>query len=271
MNLILFLCALGSSQFLKMTPGVLSQGMGGASVVIDEGLAIFHNPAFSRGTQFNFTLSRWLYATNHLTAAGAYQDFLFGITYLNYGRIQGYDELGNETEVFAPYDLCIGLGRRFGVAGIGIKAFTERIEDQVLYGVCASCGFYVHGDKIAFGIRADNIGKEFGQNTAVPLLVAAGVRYRLFSDFDLLLEAKPMDLELNAGFMYRYEDLRVFMGMRYLAPDGFVEEMNLSKDVCYTGGIIVHIEDYDIGYSIVYNPLSLAHQFGIMFVPGNGN
>ncbi len=271
MNLFLFLCALGSSQFLRMTPGVLSQGMGGTSVVIDEGLAIFHNPAFSRGTQFNFTLSRWLYATNYLTAAGAYQDFLFGITYLNYGRIQGYDELGNETAVFAPYDLCIGLGRSFGIAGVGIKAFTERIEDQVLYGICASCGVYVERDKIAFGIKADNIGKEFGQNTTVPLLLAAGVRYRLLSDLDILLEAKPLDLEINTGFMYRYEDLRVFMGMRYLAPGESVEETSMSKDVYYSGGIIVHIEDYDIGYSVVYNPLSLTHQFGIMFVPGTGN
>jgi len=274
MSILLCIIALGSGQFLRLSPGVLSQGLGGASVVISEGLSIFHNPAYCRDMTFNVTLSRWLYATNHLTAGGVYQNNLFGITYVNYGRIQGYDELGNPTSVFTPYDICAGFGRKMGLVGLGIKVFNERIQDQMLYGVCGSAGIYVENEKLAFGLKVDNLGKEFAENTSIPAFIAGGLRYSLMMDLDLLVEAKFPAMELNSGFIYTYRDLRLFMGVRYLEPEDLVSGSDLSmsrEDLYFTGGLLVLVEDYEVGYSIVYGPLAIAHQFSITFSPRIGN
>jgi hypothetical protein len=270
MNIVLCVIALSSSQFLRLSPGVLSQGLGGASVVINEGLSIFHNPAYNQDREFNFTLSRWLYSTNHLTIGGTYGEYIFGVTYMNYGRIQGYDDLGNPTAVFTPYDMCVGFGRRFGPIGIGIKAFNEQIHDQTLYGVCASAGLYIQSERIALGIKVDNLGKEFAQSTTIPVVIAGGLRYGLIRDFDILAEAKYPGLEANMGFIYAYHDLRIFLGTKFSAPVGQVAggELNLSRDDLYlSGGILVRIDAYDIGYSIVYGSLSVAHQFSVTITP----
>ncbi|UCF69755.1 MAG: hypothetical protein JSW49_05990 [candidate division WOR-3 bacterium] len=270
MSIFFCIVTLASGQFLRLSPGVLSQGLGGASVVINEGLSIFHNPAYTRDREFNFTLSRWLYSTDYLTVGAAYANYILGITYMNYGRIQGYDELGNPTAAFTPYDVCAGIGRKIGPIGLAVKVFNERIEDETLYGVCASAGLFIDNERLAFGLKVDNFGKELSQNTSIPMFMACGLRYRLIEDLDVLAEAKLPILEANGGFIYTYHDLRVFMGAKYILPADLAGDSDISsrkEDLYFTGGVLVRIDRYDIGYSIVYGPLSAAHQFSVAISP----
>ena len=67
MILILLLLTINSSDFLKLSPGVRSQGLGGATIMIDEGLSAFHNPALFSSKTVNFTLARWLFSSNHFS------------------------------------------------------------------------------------------------------------------------------------------------------------------------------------------------------------
>lgn len=271
MTLFCFLIAIGSSQFLRLSPGVVSQGLGGASVVVDEGLSVFHNPACAEDMTFNFTLSRWLFSTSYATFGGVYDNNLFGISYINYGRIQGYDAQGNPTLVFTPYDICVGVGRKQGRFGFVIKGFMEKIDSQNLYGVCAAIGTCLSYKKLIIGIKVDNLGKEFAESTTIPTYAALGLKYALTTDFTILTELKAPLLELNSGLIYKYKNLLLLLGAKYLRPQNLAEGSGIASgftDLSLTGGIAVHALDYRIGYSLVYGDFSIAHQFSVVFVPG---
>ncbi len=262
----LFIFALSSSYFLKLSPGVMSQGLGGVSVTLDEGLAVFHNPVLAQNTEFNFTLSRWLYSTTLVCFGASFQKNSLGISYLNYGGIQGFDEFGNETQEFVPYDVLIALGRSFGPLGMTIRGFAERIADQSLLGFCCGVSSYFELGRIGFGFKADNLGKEFAQSTDIPIIVAFGSRISLPVNLDVLFEVKPLDLEINSGVLYKYQDVKLLFGARYIYPE--VQDYSLTlTDFDFSGGILIKVDDYEIGYSLVYNKISAAHQFSIVFVP----
>ena len=262
----LFILTLSSSYFLKLTPGVMSQGLGGVSVMLDEGLAVFHNPVLAQASKFNFTLSRWFYSTTFFCFGASYQRNSFGISYLNYGGIQGFDEFGNPTGEFVPYDLRIALGRSFSPLGITIQGFQEKIADQPLLGLCCGISSYFKLGCIALGFKVDNLGKEFAQNTDIPVLIALGSKINLPIDLDFLFEVRPLDLEVSSGVLYEYQNIRIFFGAKYLYPE--VQDYALTLvDFDFSGGVLVKVDDYEIGYSLVYNEFSTAHQFSIIFTP----
>ena len=266
MILILFLITLESSYFLRLSPGVMSQGMGGSSVVISEGLSVFHNPAYAREKTINFTLARWLYATNYLALGGTYEDYALGLSYMNYGSIQGYDSSGVPTTIFTPYNICMGLARRFGPIGVAIKGFAEKVADRTLYGVAGSIGYLVQYRRMTLGVKIDNLGKEFSKSADIPYYAGCGLKFGLTSEIDLVVEAKYPDVEFNAGLAYSYQDLTLLLGARYLQGlNGSVT--SLSDDIGYTAGLMLALDNYRIGYSVVYGYYSLAHQFNVTFTP----
>jgi len=266
MIVILFLVTIESSYFLKLSPGVMSQGLGGASVTINEGLSAFHNPACAQDMTFNFTLSRWLYSTSYLTLGGTYNGYVFGASYMNYGALQGFDELGNPTNTFTPYNFCIVFGRRFGSIGVALKGFVEQIADQNLYGLAACIGFHVKYKKLSIGARVDNLGKEFAENTVIPGIVAIGLKYALTQEIAMIAEAKLPATEFNAGLSYAYKNLTLLFGSRYLPPLHDEHSLNF-EDFDFTGGILLAIDDYTVGYSIVFGYASVAHHFSVNLNP----
>ena len=266
MILILFLMTIESNYFLKLSPGVVSQALGGASVTINEGLSAFHNPANAQDMTFNFTLSRWLYSTNYLTLGGTYRGFLFGASYMNYGELYGFDELGNPTNTFTPYDFCAVFGRRFGSIGVTLKGFVEQIADQRLYGLAACVGFHAEYKRLSIGAKVDNLGKEFAENTAIPYIIAIGSKYDLTQEVYFTAEAKLPANEFNAGFAYAYKNLTLLFGSRYLPPLNDQYSLNLD-DFDFTGGMLLAIDNYTVGYSFVSGYSSIAHQFSVSLNP----
>ncbi|MGB9721345.1 MAG: hypothetical protein ACPL28_07715 [bacterium] len=264
--IIFFLLTIYIDNATKLPVGVQANGLGGITTVIDEGLSVFHNPALNNQTKFNFTLSRWLYGTNLINFGASYKNNALGINYLNYGIIQGYDEYGLPTNRFAPYDLSIGIGRSFGPLGFCIKNFQSRVDSVLFAGLTLGMSSYIDLGILKIGAKIDNIGKEFVHNIEVPLLLCIGARFVLPENFDIFLETKGNDFELSTGFLYRYENLKIFLGSRYLEPEEFVEGISLS-DLTFSGGLTVIFDEYELGYSFIYTQFSNAHQLGIIFVP----
>jgi hypothetical protein len=263
---ILFLLTVESSYFLRLSPGVVSQGLGGSSVTIDEGLSAFHNPACANDMKFNFTLSRWLFSTNYLALGGSYSDYVFGISYLNYGEIHGFDEFGNPTSNFTPYNFCAVLGRRIGSIGVALKGFVEQIADQNLYGMAVCIGFHAKYGRLSIGTKLDNLGKEFSENSAIPYLAAVGLKYDFTQEVAVSAEAKIPQAELNVGFAYTYNKLTLMFGSRYSHPWQDLQGMKL-EDFDLTGGILLAIDDYTVGYSVVTGYAATAHQFSVILNP----
>ncbi|MGB3341933.1 MAG: hypothetical protein WBB37_10690 [bacterium] len=267
--LILLLLSVNSSYFLKLSPGVRSQGLGSAVLMIDEGLSAFHNPAIPGSTQVNFTLSRWLFSTSHFSIGATFKNYVIGVSYLNYGIIQGYDQFGISTDEFTPYDMCLVLGRRIGAFGISLKTFGEKVDTEVLYGACLGISSYIEFGDIAIGAKIDNLGKEFSKNTNIPWITKTGVKFS-FQQFEFIMESGIPDLEISAGIAYTHESICLLFGMRYLMGYNIIDDERLSRsfsDIQLSSGLIVTVEEYQIGYSFLYNEVSNAHQFSIAFSP----
>jgi hypothetical protein len=236
--------------------------------MISEGLSVFHNPAYIQDNRFNFTLSRWLYSTNFLALGATYDDYSIGVSYLNYGRIQGYDELGNISNAFTPYDFCAAFGRRFGPAGAALKVFVEQIADQALYGAALSIGFFLTRGKFSVGAKVDNLGKEFAEDTRIPSTLGLGLGFDLTPDVALIAEAKLPGPEVNSGISYTYKNINLLLGSSYLRSSGWGNADRISfEDFGFTAGLSIAIDDYTIGYSVVYGHLSIAHQFALTLSP----
>jgi len=268
--IVIFLLAVESSYFLQLSPGVMSGGLGGSSVTINEGLSVFHNPAYVQDAQLNVTLSRWFYSTNYLTLGATHSDYSFGISYLNYGRIQGYDASGNPTSVFTPYNLCVALGRRFGPAGLALKGFVEKIAEHTYYGLCGTAALHMTYKQLCIGMKLENLGKEISKNTTIPTFLSIGLKYNIAQEIDVIAEAKGPRIEINSGIIYSYKNLRLLAGSRYRQADNLASASRLNvsiNDFALTGGLIIDIEDYAIGYSIIYGHLSIVHQFSLTVIP----
>jgi hypothetical protein len=243
----------------------MSQGLGGVSIMIDEGLSAFHNPAIYQSKKVNFTISRWLYATHLFSMGARLQNTVIGINYLNYGSIQGYNEYGVETDKFNPFSICLAVGRKLGPIGIFVKTFEEKIGAYTLYGVCGGMSSYVNFGRFSFGAKIDNIGKEFGQKTELPVTSSFGLHVAL-RDVDLVLESGFPDFEMHAGLAYTYENVKLLFGAGYLYPQNVIDDdrfdLNLA-DINFTSGMILQLKKYEVGYSFVYTEFSNSHQLSI--------
>ncbi len=251
---------------LRLPAGIQSTGTGGISTVIDEGLSVFHNSALIRGTTFNFLVGRWFYGTSLITFGVSYKDNALGINYLSYGEIQGYDEYGIPTNKFSPYDLNIGYARRFGSIGLCIKNFQTKIDSVLYSGLAGGISSYIEFGNLGIGAKIDNLGAEFIHKVSVPLITATGLRYVLSDDFEIFAEVRGLNFELSSGLLYKYQNLRIFTGMKYIKPADYIEQISIS-DFWFSGGITITFDEYVLGYSFTYTEISNAHQIGIKFIP----
>ncbi len=264
--IVLLLLTIYVDNIARLPVGVQSCGTGGITTLIDEGLFVFHNPAMTKSTKFNFTLSRWLYQTNGINIGISHRNYAAGISYLSYGTLQGYDEYGFPTNRFSPYDLNIGVSRGFGNFGICVRSFQTAIDSVLFWGFAGCLGSLVNLGRIEIGAKIDNIGKEIIHGVEIPPVLATGIKFLLPENFQLLVEAKGIDFELSSGIAYEYQNLRIFSGVKYVAPDEFAGSMSIA-DCSFSGGIVLSFEEYELGYSFVYTEFSNAHQIGIVFTP----
>ncbi len=262
MNLIFFLL-FNSCYFLNLNPGVMVQGLGGCVTTVNEGLYAFENPGLIQGRNFNITLSRYLYGTGICALGWSGSGNAIGIGYHNYGRVWGYDESGNLTGNFTPYNMILIMARRIGRIGFSVKGFEQRIREYTYRGLCLGMGFHLQWRNLGLGVKIDNWGREFYYNREIPLLVALGIKVGMGSDLDLFLESKSYGPEFNIGLLYRYQLLNILLGARYLRPKN-IAGIN-AADFHFSGGFFINIKDYRVGYSFLYTCFSTAHQISVVF------
>jgi hypothetical protein len=268
-SFLLFCVALSSGYSLKVTPGSMCIGLGNVSTVIDEGFAAFHNPALGDRNECAFSIARYFYGTNFLACSGTYRDNVIGLRYLNYGSIQGYDETGCPTNAFTPYAMDLVLARRIGLLAILARGFVETIDTYHAWGLCGGLSFFYRMKMIAFGCKVENIGKVINKTTTIPINISIGSCITLPSDFTFFAEVKALPMEYSAGMAYQYDAITVLLGARYVDPQEYSGPAisASSKDIHFTAGIRVAIENYTIGYGFVYGEYSKAHHFTISLFP----
>ena len=131
-------------------------------------------------------------------------------------------------------------------------------------------GFYAKYRKLSVGLKADNLGKEFAENTSIQPSFGIGLKYNIISEMHIIAEAKIPDLRLNGGITYTYKTIELLFGLRYLHARNMISDITIdrdSDDLGITAGLMVDIDNYTIGYSIVYGRFSVAHHFSVSLVP----
>lgn len=189
-------------RFLNLVASPRQAALGGkvfTNVDYDVTQAIF-NPAtinVEMDNQLALNYTSYLGDIGYGTAAYAYtidrrtQTFHAGITYINYGDFDGYDEAGNSTGSFTGNEtaLSFGYATQLGYSdfyfGASIKLITSKLEQYNSLGAAADLGLIYINEDLDFNaaLVVRNLGSQITTyadlNEKLPFEVAFGMSQRL--------------------------------------------------------------------------------------------
>lgn len=189
-------------QFLNLMSSPRQTALGGkviTNVDYDVTQAIY-NPAtinVDMDNQLAFNYANHLGDIRYGTAAYAYtvdrrtQTFHAGVTYVNYGNFDGYDEFGNSTGSFTGNEVAISFGYALQIgfsdfyAGANVKLISSKLEQYSSFGGAVDFGLIYIDANLDFNaaIVVRNIGTQFttyaGLNEPLPLEIDVGLSQTL--------------------------------------------------------------------------------------------
>ncbi len=189
-------------QFLNLVSSPKQAAMGG-KVITDysyDPTSALLNPATINAemdNQLSLNYVNYLADVNYGTASYAYlydrrtQVIHAGVTYVNYGQFDGYDENGNTTAGFSGGEVAVSLGYAYNIpysdfyVGANVKLISSKLEQYTSFGAAADLGFiYVNEDlKLNIAGVVRNVGSQITVYDVVrerlPLEVDLGFSQRL--------------------------------------------------------------------------------------------
>lgn len=189
-------------QFLNLISSPRQAALGGKVFTnvdydVTQGL---YNPAainYQMDNQLALNYSSYLGGISYGTAAYAYtwdrrtQTFHAGMTYINYGSFDGYNENGESTGTFTGNEAALSLGyaRQIGYsdfyAGGNLKIITSKLEQYSSLGVAVDAGIIYLNEDLDFNatLVVRNLGSQIttyaGRNEPLPFEVAFGMSQTL--------------------------------------------------------------------------------------------
>lgn len=209
----LFYCSIGvlataqvggesTYQFLNLVSSPRQAALGGkvlTNVDYDVTQALF-NPAtinVEMDNQLALNYTSYLGGISYGTAAYAYtvdrrtQTFHAGITYINYGTFDGFDEDGNSTGTFSGNETALSMGYALQLGysdfyfGGNLKLITSKLEQYTSFGAAVDLGLLYINEDIDFhaALAVRNLGSQIttyaGLNEPLPFEVAFGMSQSL--------------------------------------------------------------------------------------------
>jgi hypothetical protein len=189
-------------QFLNLISSPRQAALGGkvfTNIDYDVTQGLF-NPAtinVEMDNQLALNYSSYLGGISYGTAAYAYtwdrrvQTFHAGISYINYGNFDGYDEQGNPTGSFTGNEAALSFGYALQVGysdfyfGANIKLITSKLEQYTSLGAATDLGLIYINEDIDFhaALVVRNLGTQIttyaGQNEPLPLEIGFGMSQTL--------------------------------------------------------------------------------------------
>ena len=213
-KIILFFCLLISTlsytqvggettyQFLNLVSSPRQAALGGkvlTNVDYDVTQALFNPATINAGmdNQLAVNYTSYLGGISYGTASYAYtvdrrtQTFHAGVTYVNYGSFDGYDEAGNSTGSFTGSEtaLSFGYATQIGYSdfyfGANLKLITSKLEQYSSFGAATDLGIIYINDYLDFNaaLVVRNFGTQIttyaGLKESLPFEVALGMSQRL--------------------------------------------------------------------------------------------
>jgi hypothetical protein len=189
-------------QFLNLMSSPRQAALGGKIITnvdydVTQGL---YNPAtinLEMDNQLALNYANYLGDISYGTAAYAYtidrrvQTFHAGITYVNYGSFDGYDENGNSTGTFTGNETALSFGYAFQIgfsdfyAGANIKLISSKLEQYSSIGGALDFGLIYINEYLEFNaaLAIRNLGTQFttyaGLNEPLPFEIDLGFSQKL--------------------------------------------------------------------------------------------
>lgn len=189
-------------QFLNLVSSPRQAALGGkvfTNVDYDVTQGLF-NPAtinVEMDNQMALNYTSYLGGISYGTAAYAYtidrrtQTFHAGITYVNYGQFDGFDEEGNSTGSFSGNETALSIGYALQIGysdfyfGANLKLISSKLEQYTSLGAAVDLGLVYINDDLDFNaaLVVRNLGSQITTyadlNEALPFEVAFGMSQRL--------------------------------------------------------------------------------------------
>ncbi len=189
-------------QFLNLVSSPRQAALGGKVITnvdydVTQGL---YNPAtinVEMDNQLALNYSNYLGGISYGTAAYAYtwdrrtQTFHAGVTYINYGDFDGYDENGISTGSFTGAETALSLGYALQLGhsdfyfGANLKIITSKLEQYSSLGLATDFGLIYINENMDFNaaIAVRNLGSQIttyaGLNEPLPFEVDFGMSQTL--------------------------------------------------------------------------------------------
>ncbi|WET02632.1 type IX secretion system protein PorQ [Flavobacterium sp. YJ01] len=189
-------------QFLNLTTSPRQAALGGDIITIyDEDVnQAMSNPALINPDMDNhlaLNYGSYYGEASYGTASYAYtydrhvQTFYAGISYVNYGSFEGYDENGQSTSSFTGSEGALTVGYAYNVPytdlyiGANAKLITSSLENYNSIGGAVDLGllYLIEESKLNLGFVVRNIGTQFttysGIKENLPFEIVAGISQEL--------------------------------------------------------------------------------------------
>lgn len=189
-------------QFLNLMSSPRQAALGGKIITnvdydVTQGL---YNPAtinLEMDNQLALNYANYLGDISYGTAAYAYtvdrrvQTFHAGITYVNYGSFDSYDENGNNTGTFTGNETALSFGYAFQIgfsdfySGVNIKLISSKLEQYTSLGGALDFGLIYINEYLEFNaaVAIRNLGTQFttyaGLNEPLPFEIDIGFSQKL--------------------------------------------------------------------------------------------
>ena len=192
-------------QFLNLISSPRQAALGGKSITnVDYDVTqALYNPAtinVDMDNQLAVNYASYLGDISYGTAAYAYtwdrrtQTFHVGMTYVNYGSFDGYDENGISTGEFSGNEAAFSLGYATQIGysdfyvGANLKMISSKLEQYNSFGIAADVGFIYVNEYLDF--NAAFVIRNFGMQ----LTTYAGLK-------------ESLPLEIDLGFSQKLENV----------------------------------------------------------------
>ncbi|MCL2800113.1 MAG: PorV/PorQ family protein [Endomicrobia bacterium] len=256
--------------FLQMPAGARYIAMGGAGTAfVEDSTSMYWNPALlarSGANSVDFMHSTYVEDSSYDYASFEYKlkgvsAIGFAMQYFSYGKVDSYDEFGNETGSINPYDLAISAGYAVNVKGFGIGVSAKMIRSEIVdevYATALDVGLRLPemlDNKFLLGFAVTNIseGVKYGEETEkLPMTARLGAAYCIT---DNLLTAADI------GFSYYEDEIYAALGAEYelklldsvsmLLRAGYNTMSDIGGVAGLTAGFGIRVKSLMIDYAFV--------------------
>lgn len=227
-------------QFLNLVNSPKQAALGGKNITgyTYDPASAFYNPATinkEMKNQLSLNYVSYFSDVNYGSAAYAFEIspkigiIHAGITYINYGTFDGYDEFGNSTGTFTGDEVAASVGYAYNIpnsdfyAGANLKFITSKLEQYTSYGGAIDLGLtYLNEEK---GIVASAVFRNIGTQFKPYDEVTESIPF----EFDLGVSQKISELPIR--YHITLENMQQWkLAFRNTARDEVDLEGNVKKD-----------------------------------------